>query len=250
MAERQGQDCQSLHEVSGRRGQQCEKEASTRASCWEPYFLLLHLREPYLAAEAVFPEIYYKTKNIFPKTIASSELIILCIQLKESFTESTSHLPTSDFMNHTIVHSCSTGHFCNSPAGVSPPTFSFAHSNGVSASLQYSDPLFSFFQGNCKYAQSRMFYLPSSHHVFVHKTLFSSCARFVGYLITQTLLLKSFFLQRILSDLSGTTFFHNTVVVFPSISCSCMNPLLFKEQFSPNYLTFRSQPYPQLFRSL
>lgn len=175
----------------------------------------------------MFPEVYYKTKNIFPNTIASSELTILCIQLKESFTESTSHLPTSDFMNHAIVHSlCSTGHFCNSPAGVSPPTFGFAHSNGVSVSLQYSDPLFSFFQGNCKYAQPRVFYLPSSHHVFVHMTLFSSCARFVGYLITQTLLLKSFFLQRILSDLSGTTFFHNTIMVIPSISRSWHEPTI------------------------
>lgn len=115
------------------------------------------------------PEIYYKTKNIFPNIIASSELIILCTQLREAFTESTSRLPTSYFMNHATVYSlCSTGHFCNSPASVSLPTFGFAHSNGVChSSIQIPSLLSSRATANTHNHRC-----PTFHHILVHKTLF------------------------------------------------------------------------------
>lgn len=44
-------------------------------------------------------------------------------------------------------------------------------------------------------------------------------------------------------------FLDNTVMIFPSISYSCMGLLFLREQFLPKYSIFRSQIYLQLFRS-
>lgn len=46
-----------------------------------------------LPCKFMFPQVYYKTKNIFPNVRASSEVTILYIQVKESLSESTSCLP-------------------------------------------------------------------------------------------------------------------------------------------------------------
>lgn len=44
-------------------------------------------------------------------------------------------------------------------------------------------------------------------------------------------------------------FLDNTVMIFPSITYSCVGLLFLREQFLPKYSIFRSQIYLQLFRS-
>lgn len=64
-----------------------------------------------------------------------------------------------------------------------------------------------------------------------------------------SLLLRSVFLLRIQNNIVRYDFLDNTVMIFSSISYSCMGLLFLRGQFLPKYSIFRSQIYLQIFRS-
>lgn len=102
----------------------------------------------------------------FPDVIASSKFVILNIQLKESLSESTSHLPKWYFIHHISVYSYRMllqpfiiSIYQKGP--VSHITMGF-----VTLTFKPSFPCF-----NCKDIELHMLYFPSSNQFPIHKTL-------------------------------------------------------------------------------
>lgn len=188
----------------------------------------------------MFREVYYKIKNIFPNVIASSELIILCSQLKESLSE---NICQNDISSTMLLSTP----FVSQDASATlhdhrlPSTFGFTHNNGIChSSIQIPLP---FFQNNCKYIEQHMVCFPSSNQLRIHKTPpltpWQVCGVF-NCTNPVTLAQVSLFAENT-GRFVRRDFLHNTVVVFPCISYSCISLLFLREQFLPNYSIFRSQ---------
>lgn len=158
----------------------------------------------YLAHKPLCPEVCCKTTNILPNVTASSELISLCIRLKQSLSKSTSPLPKWYYIHHVIVYSLDASATLHDQH--SPSMFSFPHNDGIChSSIQISLP---FFQNNCKYIEQYMHYFPFFNQLQIHKTLPLIPCQVWGFLtvLTQSLLLRSIFLLRIQAYLWDMTY--------------------------------------------